>query len=277
MSGPKLSEYELEQMRKAEMERIQRAIAEKKASLLRIERDKMREIELCRQELEKLSRQKRMLATSALNQEDCKLIEKCITERMAEFENLSLSWNDLRVQEINDSNDLGEISAVEEAMQSDFSSLLRKKEMLLGSNTEYQELMSKLATNLTEQIKGTSFSLEEAMKGLSPPKNNGKSIVDAATRDLRDELLNKIAVVQESSLITEEMQERLENAKELVRVSESADIITVAHNDVNVLFPRKLTHPVKKGTQSFFGDVGRYLVITVQQKKNGRLRRIEQS
>ena len=39
MSGPKLSEYELEQLRKAELERIQREIENLHANILRIKKD----------------------------------------------------------------------------------------------------------------------------------------------------------------------------------------------------------------------------------------------
>lgn len=38
MSGPKLSEYELEQLRKAELERIQREIENLHANILRIKK-----------------------------------------------------------------------------------------------------------------------------------------------------------------------------------------------------------------------------------------------
>lgn len=70
MSGPKLSEYELEQLRKAELERIQREIENLHANILRIKKDIFSETEWCRHELDQMERQINLVNGCSLSEEE---------------------------------------------------------------------------------------------------------------------------------------------------------------------------------------------------------------
>lgn len=70
MSGPKLSKYELEQLRKAELERIQREIENSHANILHIKRDISSEMEWCKHELDQIDRQMNLISSCSLSEDD---------------------------------------------------------------------------------------------------------------------------------------------------------------------------------------------------------------
>ena len=88
MSGPKLSAYELEQMRKAELERIQREIIRLKSLAMQDIQEAQRGKHWCVEECQRLEYQQQLLNASTLSTSEKQHIDKGIQSRIAMVQKL---------------------------------------------------------------------------------------------------------------------------------------------------------------------------------------------
>ena len=221
MSGPKLSAYELEQLRKAELERVQREIARIKAGILKLESDKRTEIKTCRQEIEALNRQSRLLATSTLNQEERRLTEESICAEVAKLEALCSAWEKVRAKDIKDPTSLAEIQLVDATLRKEFAELREQKRHNAEDRAMYQSLMKNLANNLSDSIQVSTYSFEQAMQNISQKTPKQTQEVSNIDESARSNLLDRIETVMSNPLATKDMRVRLTNAIEMVKVADS--------------------------------------------------------
>lgn len=113
MSGPKLSEYELEQLRKAELERIQREIENLHANILRIKKDIFSETEWCRHELDQMERQINLVNGCSLSEEEHSQAHSIIASERQRICELLLSMDSITGHVITHPNELKEVQAEE--------------------------------------------------------------------------------------------------------------------------------------------------------------------
>ena len=154
MSGPKLSEYELEQLRKAELERIQREIENLHANILRIKKDIFSETEWCRHELDQMERQINLVNGCSLSEEEHSQAHSIIASERQRICELLLSMDSITGHVITHPNELKEVQAEERHIRDFWSRLIESKAMILTDRIEYESVMA----NVAERIKGTSFN-----------------------------------------------------------------------------------------------------------------------
>lgn len=163
MSGPKLSEYELEQLRKAELERIQREIENLHANILRIKKDIFSETEWCRHELDQMERQINLVNGCSLSEEERSQAHSIIASERQRICDLLRSMDAITSHVITHPNELKEVQAEERHIRDFWSRLIESKAMILTDRIEYESVMA----NVAEKIKGTlgcsTLSLAEAM------------------------------------------------------------------------------------------------------------------
>lgn len=241
MSGPKLSEYELEQLRKAELERIQREIENLHANILRIKKDIFSETEWCRHELDQMERQINLVNGCSLSEEERSQAHSIIASERQRICDLLRSMDAITSHVITHPNELKEVQAEERHIRDFWSRLIESKAMILTDRIEYESVMA----NVAEKIKGTlgcsTLSLAEALQNVHPVRPES---ISASTdiEQMRAEMLSEIVSLKRSRFASKKIIERLDNAAQLV----SDEIDFKRLNDINSRVIKELSHSFAK-------------------------------
>lgn len=177
MSGPKLSAYELEQMRKAELERIQREIVRIKALAMQDIQEAQRGKLWCVEECQRLDYQKQLLDSSTLSSSEKQHIAMAIQQRVSKVKALQKLYAAVQTNVIGSS--LDEVQREQSAISSQLSGCRAEKSAYESGRSSYEASLSKVAEDLCKAVRSEHFSLEKALANL-PPR-------PAKEDDLRDE------------------------------------------------------------------------------------------
>lgn len=215
MSGPKLSEYELEQLRKAELERIQREISSSQAHIKRLQQKATDEVKWCDQQLLQIERQLNLLASSTLSDGETSGIKQAILSQRQSVLDLKNAFADFCPSYAAQSDSLSDVQAEENRLQNILKGLEAEEFAISGGSSEYLEALRLLADNVKGGLTCSTYSLAEAMQNVA-----GKVSIDggssAEADKLRLEMLSRIAALKAHKQVTKKMVERLDHAVKLV-------------------------------------------------------------
>lgn len=183
MSGPKLSAYELEQQRKAELERIQREIIKYRALATKDIIEAQEGQAWCLGEIATLNQQQKYLESSSLGREEKRQISKVIYERIARVTALKEYYGSQKKQ-IGES-DLNEIRAEQQSISTHAEKCRKERAVYEADCEEYEASIASVADNLLTSFQIESYSLEQALSDIqaSLPK-----VSNELTKD-KEELL----------------------------------------------------------------------------------------
>lgn len=215
MSGPKLSAYELEQRRKAELERIQKEISKSRASLIRMQHEASGEVTWCEQQIAQIERQLDLLHSSTLSDAETSTARKAILSYRKDIERQNAMWAEYGKSFDPYINSLAEIQEEEKRAGDKMEHLKQQQEQIGANSLEYHGALRKVAENIKESLACTTLSFAEAMQGINMHKVE-VATPQEETASLRDELLRQIANLKSNKLATPRMLTRLERAARFV-------------------------------------------------------------
>ncbi len=166
MSGPKLSAYELEQMRKAELKRIQREIVRIKSLAMQDIQEAQRGKQWCVEEYQRLDYQKQLLDSSTLPASEKQQIAKAIQQRVSKVQALQKLYAAVQTNVIGSS--LEEVQREQSVISSQLSGCRKEKSEFESGRSSYEASLSKVADDLCNAIRIERFTLEKALASLPP-------------------------------------------------------------------------------------------------------------
>lgn len=166
MSGPKLSAYELEQMRKAELERIQREIVRIKSLAMQDIQEAQCGKQWCVEECRRLDYQKQLLDSSTLSTTEKQHIAKEIQHRVSKVQALQKLY--AAVQSGVFGSSLEEVQREQSAISAQLSGCRKEKSAYESGSSAYEASLSKVADDLCNAVRSENFSLEKALANLPP-------------------------------------------------------------------------------------------------------------
>lgn len=215
MSGPKLSAYELEQLRKAELERIQRELANSHANIKAILKDVASVREWCERELVQFERQLNLLESSSLSQEKASETRDAISSERQGIMNLLQTLASIRAIPLEHPDELPEVQAEERRLRGLASGLKTQRDTLIANRAGYETTMSGLAENLKGSLECSTYSLAEALLNIraTSPVCQSQSTDIAATQS---RMLSEIIQLKNNPYASKKDIDRLEKAAHLV-------------------------------------------------------------
>ena len=220
MSGPKLSEYELEQLRKAELERIQRAISNSQANIKRMQQKVFDGIKWCDQQLLQIERQLNLLSSSTLSADKTSSIKRAILSQQQKVLNLKSDRADFRPSQAAQSDDLTEVQTEENRLSNLLQRLDAQESVISDGSSEYLEALQLLADNVKGSLTCSTYSLAEAMQSVAEKMSIDTAASDEADK-LRFEILSHIAALKTNKLVTRKMVDRLDHSAQLAEQESS--------------------------------------------------------
>lgn len=195
MSGPKLSAFELEQLRKQELERKQREIADENAKSMRCIQEAQRLLKTLDHERSCLLQQQRMLESSMLSNGEKQRIHAAIEHRLSMLNDVERACKLVPTA-------VG-YSETPEAARTQYSTISTKlgkcrsaNERYTGTRGNYEATLAPLAQKLCDAVRVNGFSLEQALSEL-PPRVVTQVLEREEQADLSEEKLELIAKAQE--------------------------------------------------------------------------------
>ena len=241
MSGPKLSKYELEQLRKAELERIQREIENSHANILHIKRDISSEMEWCKHELDQIDRQMNLISSCSLSEDDRSQANSIILSERQRICDLLHCMDSIADHVIAHPNELAEVQAEEHRIRDLWRRLTESKTSILTDRIEYESVMTNVAEKLKESLDCSTFSLAEALQNIHSIRPESIS-TSADIEQMRAEMLSEIVSLKKSRFASAKIINRLNNAAQLV----SSETNPQRLNDINSRVIRELSHSFDK-------------------------------
>lgn len=211
MSGPKLSEYELEQIRKAELERIQREKSNSQTNIRRLQQQAKDGVKWCDQQLLLIDRQLKLLSSSTISANKASNVEQAIVLQRQKVLDLKTARTNFQPSHAAQSDSLQEIQAEENRLRNLLESLNAQESVISDGSAEYIEALSLLADNIKGSLTCSTYSLAEAMQSVTKKVSIDSVLNDEADK-MRSEMLNRIAALKCHKLATKKMIDRLENA-----------------------------------------------------------------
>lgn len=215
MSGPKLSAYELEQIRKAELERIQRELATSHAEIKAILKDAASIKEWCERELVQFEKQLSLLNGSSLSQEKAIEARDAVLSEKQGIMDLLQTLSSIRMDQSVHSDELSEVQAEERRLRGLLSELKSQRDTLMANRGGYEAAMSGLAENLKSSLNCSTYSLAEALMNMRfPSQVSGSRSVDIST--IQSRMLNEVVQLKNTPYASKNDIERLERVAHLV-------------------------------------------------------------
>lgn len=188
MSGPKLSAYELEQMRKAELERIQREIVRLKSLAMHDIQEAKQGQQWCTEECQRLKYHQQLLDASTLSSSEKQHIGKEIQSRISMAQKLKQLY--ASVQSGVFSSELEALQREQSAIASHLSDCLREKAAYESGRASYEDSLSKVADDLCMAVRSEAFSLEMALANIPPRPAKGDEL-----REEKNELITRAQAI----------------------------------------------------------------------------------
>lgn len=214
MSGPKLSAYELEQIRKAELERIQREIANLRANIVRMQQEAQEGVKWCEQNLLQINRQLSLVASSTLSPEQVSYIKRAILTQQQRIIDLKYVWSSYEPLPSAQSDSLEDVKSEENRLASLLEDLKKQQGDIAAGSPDYFEALRLVADDAKKDLVCTTLSFAEAMRNI--PKAVDVVVADDDVTQLKNCILDRIAELKSHELITQKMDERLENVAKFV-------------------------------------------------------------
>ena len=212
MSGPKLSAYELEQLRKAELERIHREIIRiKTLAMAEIQRVQS-EIQRCQEELSRLNYQRKLVEASSLSAADKDSVNHEIQFQMDQVLSLEREYSAIHPEPFGTT--LEEVQRVYSLLSEQIADCTHSRQAIESSRGTYEALLSKVAENLCEQVSTESYSLDEALANLPP-----RVITGEALQDQKNALVQRVYAITNNPLANPDTKARVQKA--LRRINET--------------------------------------------------------
>lgn len=230
MSGPKLSAYELEQLRKAELERIQREISKSQANIIRMQQEALDGYKWCEQQLLQIERQLNLVATSTLSDAEAFSAKKAILSQRQRVLDLKSAWADYRPSLAARSDSLPEVQTEENRLRHLLEYLKGQQAELSDGYSEYLEALRMVADNAKGSLTCSTFSMVEAMQIVAGKISTAS---DDEAMQLRNDILSRIARLKTHKLATKKMIARLEHSAQIAE--QEADIARLKELDSMVV------------------------------------------
>lgn len=250
MSGPKLSAYELEQLRKAELERIQRELAKSHANIKAILKDVASVKEWCERELVQFERQLNLLESSSLSQEKAFETRAVISSEKENILNLLQTLANIREIPLERPDELSEVQEEERRLRGHASALKTQRDALIANRIGYETAMLGLAENLKGSLDCSTYSLTEALLNIrssSPaPQSQSTDIVALQSR-----MINEIIRLKNNPFASGKDVDRLEKAAHFVE----QEVDPARLKEVDSMVIREFTYKFSK-MKSLYGEYG---------------------
>lgn len=230
MSGPKLSAYELEQIRKAELERIRREIAEAKANILRMVNEAKRGSDWCDQQLRLVEKQLSLLSSSTLPEEEMAILTDMLSARKERIRALGGDWRAIRPTTAAQSDSHSEVKAEEERISSLVADAPKRQAEIAAEIQANQQMLKKLADNLRNGISDTNYSVAEVLQ--SVVVDAGQSNSEEEVKKLQSTMLEQIEALKAHELATAKMIERLDRCAERIAQESRPDVLRELESQV---------------------------------------------
>ena len=248
MSGPKLSAYELEQLRKAELENIQRELAKSRAHIKAILKDVASVKEWCDRELVQFERQLNLLESSSLSQEKVSETGAVISSEKLNIANLLQTLANIREMPLEHPDELSEVQKEEHRLRGLASALKTQRDTLIANRLDYELAMSGLAENLKGSLECSTYSLAEALLNIqlssTAPQSQSTDIVA-----LRSRMLNEIIRIKNNPFASGRDIDRLERAAHFVE----QEVDPARLKEVDSMVIREFTYKFSK-MESLYGE-----------------------
>lgn len=218
MSGPKLSAYELEQLRKAELERIQREIVRIKALSLQDVQEAQRAQQWCDEERQRLEYQRQLLDASTLSSEEKQKIERNINSRIAQIQALKSLYSTVPQYVV--ASELDEARAEQTKISSQLAKCRKEKATYESGRATHEASLSAIADDLCKAVRSESYSLEKALANL-PPRSTVEDEDDAEIQGEKAELLRRAQEIINNANATAE--DRVRAVKAMSRINATND------------------------------------------------------
>ena len=180
MSGPKLSAYELEQIRKAELEEIQRKVVRLKSLAMQDIQEAQRSQQWCAEECLRLEYQKQLLDASTLSPPEKQHIGEGIQSRILMVQNLKQNY--ASVQSGVFSSELASVQREQSAIALHLADCRREKGLYESGRPSYEASLSKVADDLCRAVQGERFSLEKALASIPPRPARGDELQEEKSK-----------------------------------------------------------------------------------------------
>lgn len=208
MSGPKISEYELEQLRKAELQRRERETNELRSSIVASILEAQQAVSKADQELSLLDRQLELLLSSSLSLREQEQIISAIKQRKQQLAQLKEICSGIIATDY--SGDLERLRETHSVVSHKAKTVSSLEAGDPSTNASYQKAMSALAENLCAQFTARTYTLEEIMPVLpSASPAVLKSSRDNLDND-RSKLVNDARELLNSDHLTADQRKRIE-------------------------------------------------------------------
>lgn len=222
MSGPKLSAYELERMRKEALEREKRELAATHARIIEMADEAGDMVAWCDGQLLQLERQLGWMSSAALPEGEQASVGQAISLQKECIQSLRQAGASFGQQQTLLPKSLPEAQERENALRAQLHQLQEQKSAVLSGAPGYRAGLEKVAAHWRRSVSvSEAVTFEEAM--LVPPG------AESAWREpggeaaaSRENLLHRIAALTQHQRITPGMKKRLAQAAQLAEQALSA-------------------------------------------------------
>lgn len=215
MSGPKLSAYELEQIRKAELERIRRETAEAKANILRMVNETMRGASWCDQQLRIVEQQLSLLSSSTLSDDEMAELTDMLSARKESIRTLRDGWRSIKPKTVAQSDSHSEVKAEEGRISSLVLDAFKCQAEIAAEIQKNKQKLEKLSDNLRSSISDRSYSVSAVLQSVAVA-DAGQSNPDEEVKRFQADLFERINALRTHELVTAKMIERLDHCAERI-------------------------------------------------------------
>lgn len=222
MSGPKLSEYELERMRKEELMRVQREIIRLRALAIKDIGEATEGQTWCKKELGKLEQQRGYLNSSTLSGSEKKEKDKLINDRIKLINKLKNLYSSQKKNI--EGSELDKIRSEQQHISSHAEKCRNERAAYEEGRAQYKASVASVAENLAAAFHVESYSYEQAIAEIRARQNktnDGPREEESNLKETKNDLLLRAESILDHPFAGQEDKERAKNA--MLRVERSED------------------------------------------------------